>query len=164
MNERTSGAPDDGADPAPTQNRNRALVTGLIALTLFVLAAVRQAQVSAATEVVEATVVGNVESTGRGSTHWCPTLRWSYGGQVRVTASTSCEREPYPVDSTVPLLVDPDDPDSYVIDAFAPRYTIQIVLAGLGVFFGLYALAYARRYRRDRWAATYDKADPPAPG
>ena len=158
----TEPSPAPG-EPSLNRDRNRALVTGAIAATLLVLAAVRHAEVSAATESVEATVVGNVESTSRGQTHWCPTLRWSHGGNQRVTTSTSCEKEPYPVDSKLRLLVDPDDPKSYVIDAFAPRYAIQIVLLVVGLFFGLYAVAYARRHLQARRQMALDAvADRPS--
>lgn len=139
------------------KNRNRAIVTGTIAAALFVLAAVRQVQISGATLPVEATVVGNVESKGRGTTHWCPQLRWSYGGEERVTTSTSCEREPYPIDGKLRLLVDPDDPHHYVIDDFAPLYAIQLTLVVFGALVGAYAVAFLRRYRRACQQAALDE-------
>ena len=122
---------------------------------LVVAGIVRQREVSAASERVEATVVSNVEQHWSGSSvHYCPVLRWTLNGQHHQDRSTACYEEAFAVGSVVPLRVNPDDPTSFMIDSFAGRNTIMLVCLLVGLLMLAGAGSYYRSARaRERWAA-----------
>lgn len=87
----------------------------------------------------------STDSDGGGSTMFTPTFEYSYNGRkYTYTSNTSSSSKEYNEGDEVEVLVDPDDPDSVLVNAFWERWFLVVLLGFMGsMFTGLGYMAYA---------------------
>jgi len=84
------------------------------------------------------------DDDGGSTTMYTPTYGYSYNGKnYTYTSSTSSSSPDYDIGEKVEVLVDPDNPEEVLVNAFWERWLIVVILGFMGsMFTGLGYMAY----------------------